>query len=69
MTEYIYQTELANGIPGLPKISKYAQASARKKGLVSIKIGRHIVYKKSDIEKYLQKLQSSNIRPAKTTRG
>ncbi|MEJ2497596.1 MAG: hypothetical protein P8Y43_09050 [Sulfurovaceae bacterium] len=61
MTEYIYQKELVDGVPGLPKISKDVQAKARKIGrLQFVKIGRHIVYKKEWIEQYLNSLQNLN---------
>ncbi|MDD5407063.1 MAG: hypothetical protein PHE73_09015 [Sulfurovaceae bacterium] len=59
---WIYQKELANSIPGLPKISKDVQANARKTGqLEYIKIGRHIVYKKEWVEQYLSSLQKLSL--------
>ena len=62
---WIYQNELERGIDGLPKISKAIQAMARKKSILEyVKIGRHIVYKKEWIEKYI----NSNIRPLKSNR-
>ncbi len=68
MTEYIYQKELANGVPGLPKIPKDVQANARKNGwLEFIKIGRHIVYRRANVERYLENLENNNIRKAKTS--
>jgi hypothetical protein len=66
MNNYIYQKDLADGTNNLPKIGKSTQAIARKNGKLQFtKIGRHIVYKKSWIEDYLNRPIPSH--PAKTT--
>lgn len=60
---WLYQDDLANGINGLPKISKTSQAKIRKNKLLKyIVVDRHVVYKKEWIEDYL----NSNIREAIT---